>query len=110
VALGGVGEERGQLGGDVLGGEVVLKELGDDAAASDEVGHGDGQVSVGVGHVGEFFWVADEAFGEGEGEGRDPVDHDERVSHNCGEDGRRAAGDDGGPGVMEGFAGIRYES
>ena len=39
----------GEGGGDVGGGEAVVEELGDDAAAGDEVDHGDGQVAVGVG-------------------------------------------------------------
>ena len=82
VTFGGVGQERGELGGDVLGTESVLEELGDDASAGDEIGHGDGQVASGVVHIGELIGVADEAFREGKGEGRDPVDDDEGISHN----------------------------
>ena len=69
VALGGVGEEWGEFGGDVLGCEAVLKELGNDAATGDEIGHGDGQIAGGIGHVGELVGIADEALGEGEGQG-----------------------------------------
>ena len=106
----GVVEERGELGGEVLGGEVVLEELGDDAAAGDEVGHGDGQIAGGVGHVGDLVGIADEALGDGEGQGGDTVDDDERVSDGGGQDGGGTAGDDGGAGVMEGFAGVGDKS
>ena len=34
VTFGAIGQKRDQLSGNVLGGEVVLKELRDDAAAS----------------------------------------------------------------------------
>ena len=50
--------------------------------------------------------VADEAFGEREGEWGDAVDDDEGVSDDGGLDGGGAAGDDGGAGVMEGLAGV----
>ena len=52
VALGRVGQELRELGGDVLGGEAVLEKLGHDTAAGDEIGHGDGQVAGGIRHVG----------------------------------------------------------
>jgi hypothetical protein len=110
VALGGVGEERGEFGGDVLGCEVVLKKFGDEAAAGDEVGHGDWQVTGSVGHVGELVRVADEAFRQGEGEGRDPINDDKRVSHNGREDSGGSAGYNGGAGVMESLSGIRHKS
>ena len=105
-AFGGVGEQRAQGGGYVGGGELLLDELGDDAAAGDEIDHGYGEVAVGVGLGGDFGWVADEAFGEGEGEGGDFVDDDEGVADDCGLDGGGAAGYDGGSGVVEGFAGV----
>ena len=66
AACGGVVEQGAQGGGDVGGGEVVVEQFGDDAAAGDEVDHGDGEVAVGVGLGGDFGGVADEAFGEGE--------------------------------------------
>ncbi len=48
VALWGVGQQRAQGGGYVFCGEAGLQEFGDDAAAGDEVDHGDGEVAVGV--------------------------------------------------------------
>ena len=53
VALGGVGEQGREGGGDVRGGEAVLQQFGDDAAAGDQVDHGDGQVAGGVGRSGQ---------------------------------------------------------
>jgi hypothetical protein len=69
IAFGGVREERLQGGGEVGGGEAGLEELGDDAAAGDEVDHGDGEVAVGVEVVcgPDLGRVLDEAFGETEG-------------------------------------------
>ena len=64
-----------------------------------------GRLPRGVGDVGELFRVADELFGEREGERRDAVDDDEGVADDGGLDGGGAAGDDGGAGVVEGFAG-----
>ncbi len=110
VALGAIGEERTEFGGDVLGGEMVLEKLWDNAAASDEVGHGDGQVADSVGHVRELVGVPDETFDECEGEGRDAVDDDKRVSHNCSEDGGRATRNNGGPGVVERLSSVGHKS
>ena len=59
--------------------------------------------------AGELGGVADEAFGEGEGEARDAVDDDEGVADGGGLDGGGAAGDDGGAGVVEGVAGVGDE-
>ncbi len=105
---------RGEGGGrrEVLRGEALVEQLGDDAAAGDEVGHGDGEVAVGVfegGFVADLGGVADEAFGEGEGERRDAVDDYEGVADGEGLDGGGAAGDDGGAGVVEGGAGVWHE-
>jgi hypothetical protein len=91
------------------GGEAVVEEFGDDAAAGDEVGHGDGEVAVGVGCGGDLGGVADEAFEDGEGERGDAVDDDEGIADGEGLDGGGAAGDDGGAGVVEGFAGVGDE-
>ena len=108
-AGGGVVEQGAEGGGEVCGGEAVVEELGDDAAAGDEVGHGDGQVAVGVGLGGDFGGVADEALEDGEGERGDAVDDDEGIADGEGLDGGGAAGDDGGAGVVEGFAGVGDE-
>jgi hypothetical protein len=107
----GVGEEWAQGCGYVLCGEAGLQELGDDAAAGDEVHHGDGEVAFGVGVVRgpDLCGVVDQAFGYAEGEGRDLVDDDEWVADECGLDGGGAAGDDAGAGVVEGFTGVGDE-
>jgi hypothetical protein len=63
-ASGGISEERAEGRGDVRGGEILLDKFRDDAAARDEVDHGDGEVAVGVWTGGpDFGGVADEAFG-----------------------------------------------
>ena len=80
---------------DVCGGEVVLDQLGDDAFAGDEVGHGD------MGH-------GDDAFGDGVGDGRDAIDDDKGIADQGRLDGGGAAGDDGGAGVKEGTSGAAY--
>ena len=50
-ALGGVGEQGARAAATLAAVKRSLEELGDDAAAGDEVDHGDGEVAVGVGHV-----------------------------------------------------------
>lgn len=96
---------------EVCGGETGLEEFGDDAAAGDEVDHGDGQVAFGVeiGGVPDLGRVLDEAFSEAEGERGDLVDDEEGIADDCGLDGGGAAGDDAGAGVVEGFAGVGDE-
>ena len=64
-AGGGVVEQRAQRGGEVGGGEALVEQLGDDAAAGDEVDHGDGQVAVGVGLGRNLGGIADQAFEDG---------------------------------------------
>ncbi len=91
----------------MAGGEAVLQKLGNDAAAGDEVDHADGEVAVGVGAGGpDLGRIVDEALGEAEGERGDLVDDDEGVADDCGLDGGGPAGDDGGAGMVEGFAGV----
>ena len=51
----------------------------------------------------------DEALGQLEGERRDLVDDDEGVANDSSLDGGGTAGDDGGSGMVEGFAGIGDE-
>ena len=57
TGFGEVGDHRGRGRGcrraagaraaaTVVGGEAVVEQLGDDAAAGDEVGHGDGEIAV----------------------------------------------------------------
>ncbi len=65
--VGGVGEEGGEGASEGVGVELGLEELGDDAAAGDEVGHGDGKIAFAVGVLGggfvggpDFFRVPDE--------------------------------------------------
>jgi hypothetical protein len=105
-ALRAVGEQGKQGGGYVFGGEAALQELGDDAAAGDEVDHGDGEVAVGVEGGGDLRWVVDEAFCQPEGERGDAVDDHEWVSDDRGLDRGGSAGDYAGAGVVEGFAGV----
>ncbi len=108
-AGGGVFEQGRQGRGEGVGVEVLLEQLGDDAAAGDEVHHRDGEVAVVVLLGGDLGGVLDEALGEGEGEGGHPVDDDEGVADDRGLDGGGAAGDDGGAGVVEGLAGVGDE-
>ena len=58
-AGGGVVEQGAEGGGEVCGGEAVVEEFGDDAAAGDEVDHCDGEIAVGVGSGGDFGGVVD---------------------------------------------------
>ena len=108
-ASGGVGEQGSEFFGEGFGVEAVLEELGNDAAAGDEVGHGDGEVAFAVDVGGDFLGIPDELLGELEGEGGHAVDDDERVADERGLDGGGAAGNDGGAGVVEGFAGVGDE-
>jgi hypothetical protein len=108
-ALGAVDEQGTQGGGDVGGGEVLLDQLRYDAAAGDEVDHSDGEIAVGVLLRRNLGGIADETFGEFEGEGRDTVDDDEGVSNDGGLYGCGTAGHDAGAGVVKGFAGIGDE-
>lgn len=105
-AGGGVVGELKEVGGDGLGGELPVEELGDEAAAGDEVGHRDGKVAVDVTGGRDFGGIADELAGEGVGEGRDAVDDDEGGAEEGGLDGRGTAGDGGGTGVVEGGSGV----
>ena len=86
---------RGRRGGfrcslrdDVLRGEIVLHQFGDDLLPGNQVDHGE------VRHF-------DPRLAQQVGQRRDPVDHHERVSHHRGLDRRRAAGDDSGARVPE---------
>ena len=81
---------------DVFSGKVMLNEFGDDSFAGNEVGHS---------HVRNL----DDAFGDGVGERGNSVDDDEGVANERCFHGGRAAGDDGGAGVMEGGGGIFYQ-
>ncbi len=109
LALRAVVEQGAKGGGYIFGGEAVLQKLGDDAASSDEIDHGDGQVAFGIEGSGDLWRVLDEAFCQPEGERGDPVDDHERVSNEGGLDGGCTAGDDAGAGVVEGFAGVGNE-
>jgi hypothetical protein len=106
LALRVVVEQGTQGGGYVFGGEAVLKELGDDTAAGDEVDHGDGQVAVGVEGSRDLWRVVNEAFCQPEGERGDLIDDDKGVADNGSLDRGGSAGDYAGAGVMEGFAGV----
>ncbi len=86
-----------------------MEELGDDAAAGDEVRHGNGEVAIAVDFSGNLLRIPDELLGELEGEGGDAVNDDEGVADERGLDGGGAAGDDRGAGVVEGFAGVGDE-
>ena len=66
-------------------------------------------IGVGLGLVPDFGGVVNEALGQTEGERGDLVDDDEGVADDGCLDGCGAAGDDGGSGVMEGFAGVGDE-
>ena len=107
LALRAVVEQRPQDGGYVFSGEAVLQEFGDDAAAGDEVDHGDGQIAVGVEGGRDLWRVVDKAFCQPEGERGDFIDDDKGVADNGSLDRGGSAGDDAGAGVMEGFAGVR---
>lgn len=107
LALRAVCQQGTQGGGYVFGGEAVLEELGDDAAASNEVDHGNGQIAVGIEGSGDLGWIMDEAFCQPKGERGDAVDDHEGVSDDRSLDGGGSAGDDAGAGVVEGFAGVR---
>ena len=87
----------------------MIKEFGDDTATSNEIGHRDGEVAVGVALGRDFSGVVDHAPEYGVGEGRDAVDHHEWVADDEGLDGRGTAGDYGGAGVVEGGAGVGDE-
>jgi hypothetical protein len=108
-AFGGVSQQVAQGSGKVSAGKVLLNQLGHDAASSDEVDHGDGEITVGVRLGRDLGRVADEAFGELVGQGRDLVDDNEGASNDGGLHGGSAAGHDAGSGVMEGFAGVGNE-
>jgi hypothetical protein len=112
LALRGVGQQRAQGVGNVFRGKTGLKQLGNDAAAGDQVHHGDRKVVVGVdvGWFPDLGRVADEALCQPEGERRDAIDDYERVSDDGGLDRCRTAGDDGGAGVMERYAGVGDET
>ena len=84
---------REHFGGDAVGGEVGLDELGDGALVGDEVDHAE-----------EFR--ADQGLGEERGERRDAVDDDHGDVEESGFDGGGAAGDDGGVGGGEGVVGL----
>ena len=58
----------------------------------------------------DFGGIADEAFGQREGERRDAIDDDKGIADDGGLYGCRPAGHDTGPGVMERFAGIVYQN
>ncbi len=114
-ALRGFAQEGLEGFGEGVGVETGLEELGDDAAAGDEVGHGDGEVAFAVVacaggvHGPDFGRVPDELPGELEGEGGDAVDDDEGVADERGLDGGGSGRNDGGAGMMEGFAGVGDE-
>ena len=109
AAGGGFGEQRFECGGQGIRVEASLEQFGDDAAAGDEIDHGDGQVAFAVGVGGDLGRVPDEGFGELEGERGDLVDDEEGIADECGLDGCGAGGDDRGAGVEEGFAGVGDE-
>jgi hypothetical protein len=88
---------------------MLLDQFGNDAAACDEVDHGDGEVAVGVELGRDLGWVADQPFGELIGQGRNLVDDDKWVSDNGGLDRGGAAGYDAGSGVVEGLTSVRHE-
>src|ERR1035437_9379709 len=59
AAGGSVVEQGAEGGGEVGGSKAGVEEFRDDAAAGDEVGHRDREVTVGVEHGGDFGGVAD---------------------------------------------------
>ena len=105
-ALGCVAEQRYKRGGEVFGGEVRLQQLRDDASTGDEVDHGDGEVAVAVCLGVDFGRVFDEELCQREGQGRDSIDHDERVADDGSLYRCSAAGDDRGAGVVERLTGV----
>ncbi len=106
VAGGAVGQQRGKSGHHIFGGEAGLQQLGDDASAGDEIDHRYGEIAVLIYLCRDFRWIADEAFGQREGEWGDSVDDDEGSTDDRGLDGCGAAGDDAGTSMIERFAGI----
>ena len=88
VAGGAVGEDFLDLRDDILRGEVVLHQLGDDFLPGDQVDHGEAR---------DF----DSRLAQQVGERRDAVDHHERRAHHGGFDRGGAAGDDSGARVPE---------
>src|ERR1035441_5945380 len=109
AAGGSVVEQGAEGGGEVGGSKAGVEEFRDDAAGGGEGGDRDREGTVGVDHGGDFGGVADHAFDDGEGERGDAVDDDEGIADGEGLDGGGSAGDDGGAGVVEGFAGVSHK-